>query len=330
MRSSKNTRAVVIGIFVVVGLLIFVLGVITLTGQKKSFSDAVNLKAIFDNVEGLQAGSNVWLNGVKIGTVRDVSFNEDGRIAVSLGVDEKMQAYIHKDAKAKVGSDGLIGNRIIVIYGGTPSSPTVNDGDILAVEKIAGMEDMMATFQSNNENLLAITGDFKAISSKLASGQGTIGKLLNDESLGNSMELAMANLQRASSGATEITKNLSDYTSKLQQEGTLTNDLITDTVIFSQFRRSVAEIEKLSQSANEVMNTLQSATTAVNAGISDKETPAGILLHDKETAASLKTTIKNLETSTKKLDENMEALQHNFLLRGFFRKRDKEAAKENE
>ena len=330
MRSSKNTRAVVIGIFVVIGLLIFILGVITLTGQKKSFSNAVNLKAIFDNVEGLQAGSNVWLNGVKIGTVKDVRFNEDGKVAVSLGVDEKMQVYIHKDAKAKVGSDGLIGNRIIVIYGGTPSSPTVNDGDILAVEKIAGMEDMMATFQSNNENLLSITGDFKEISSKLANGQGTIGKLLNDETLSNSMELALANLQRAASNATEISRDVSAYTSQLQKEGTLANDLVTDTVIFNNLRSSVAEIDQLSKKANEVMASLQTASNTVNTSLTDKNTPAGAMLQDKETAASLKATIKNLETSTKKLDENMEALQHNFLLRGFFRKREKEAAKNEE
>ena len=330
MRSSKNTRAVVIGIFVVIGLLIFILGVITLTGQKKSFSNAVNLKAIFDNVEGLQAGSNVWLNGVKIGTVKDVRFNEDGKVAVSMGVDEKMQVYIHKDAKAKVGSDGLIGNRIIVIYGGTPSSPTVNDGDILAVEKIAGMEDMMATFQSNNENLLSITGDFKEISSKLANGEGTIGKLLNDETLSNSMELALANLQRAASNATEISRDVSAYTSQLQKEGTLANDLVTDTVIFNNLRSSVAEIDQLSKKANEVMASLQTASNTVNTSLTDKNTPAGAMLQDKETAASLKATIKNLETSTKKLDENMEALQHNFLLRGFFRKRDKEADKKEE
>ena len=330
MRSSKNTRAVVIGIFVVIGLLIFILGVITLTGQKKSFSNAVNLKAIFDNVEGLQAGSNVWLNGVKIGTVKDVRFNEDGKVAVSMGVDEKMQVYIHKDAKAKVGSDGLIGNRIIVIYGGTPSSPTVNDGDILAVEKIAGMEDMMATFQSNNENLLSITGDFKEISSKLANGEGTIGKLLNDETLSNSMELALANLQRAASNATEISRDVSAYTSQLQKEGTLANDLVTDTVIFNNLRSSVAEIDQLSKKANEVMASLQTASNTVNTSLTDKNTPAGAMLQDKETAASLKATIKNLETSTKKLDENMEALQHNFLLRGFFRKREKEAAKKDE
>lgn len=330
MRSSKNTRAVVIGIFVVVGLLIFVLGVITLTGQKKSFSNAVNLKAIFDNVEGLQAGSNVWLNGVKVGTVKNVRFNADGKVAVSLGVDEKMQVYIHKDAKAKVGSDGLIGNKIIVLYGGTPSSPTVNDGDILAVEKIAGMEDMMATFQSNNENLLSITGDFKEISSKLAKGQGTIGKLLNDETLSNSMELALANLQRAASNATEISRDVAAYTNQLQKDGTLANDLVTDTVIFSNLRSSVAEIDQLTKKANEVMATLQTATNTVNTSLTDKSTPAGAMLQDKETAASLKATIKNLETSTKKLDENMEALQHNFLLRGFFRKREKEAAKKDE
>ena len=247
-----------------------------------------------------------------------------------MGVDEKMQVYIHKDAKAKVGSDGLIGNRIIVIYGGTPSSPTVNDGDILAVEKIAGMEDMMATFQSNNENLLSITGDFKEISSKLANGEGTIGKLLNDETLSNSMELALANLQRAASNATEISRDVSAYTSQLQKEGTLANDLVTDTVIFNNLRSSVAEIDQLSKKANEVMASLQTASNTVNTSLTDKNTPAGAMLQDKETAASLKATIKNLETSTKKLDENMEALQHNFLLRGFFRKREKEASKNEE
>lgn len=327
MRSTKNTRAVVIGIFIIVGLIIFVLGVITLSGQRKSFRNAVNLNAVFDNVEGLQAGSNVWLNGVKVGTVKEIRFNEEGKVAVSMGVDEKMQTYIHKNSKAKIGSDGLIGNKIIVLYGGTTASPVVNDGDVLAVEKIAGMEDMMATFQSNNENLLSITGDFKEISSKLANGQGTIGKLLNDESLSNSMELALANLQRAASNATEISRDVSAYTNKLQQEGTLANDLVTDTVIFNNLRSSVAEIDQLSKKANEVMATLQTASNTVNTSLTDKNTPAGAMLQDKETAASLKATIKNLESSTKKLDENMEALQNNFLLRGFFRKREKEAAK---
>ncbi len=62
--------------------------------------------------------------------------------------------------------------------------------------------------------------------------------------------------------------------------------------------------------------------------LNSNESAIGILLHDDTSAASLKTTLKNLETSTAKLDENMEALQHSFLLRGFFKKKAKESAKQ--
>src|SRR3954470_7581878 len=145
MRSTKNSRGVIVGMFIVLGLIIFIAGVLTLGGQRNSFSSSITLHALFNDVNGLQSGNNVWLAGVKIGTVKDIKFDEAGKVVVSLNVDQKMQPLIHKDTKAKVGSDGLIGNRIVVLYGGTAASPMVQAGDNLGVEKIPGMDDMMAT-----------------------------------------------------------------------------------------------------------------------------------------------------------------------------------------
>ena len=326
MRSTKNSRGVIVGIFIVIGLIIFMAGVLTLGGQRNTFSSTVKLKAVFDDVQGLKPGNNIWLSGVKIGTVRDMEFNETGDVVVEMQIDEKKQSYIRKDTKAKVGSDGLIGNKIIVLYGGTAASPVVQEGDRLAVEKIAGMEDMMATLQSNNENLLDITTDFKVVSQRLANGEGSIGKLLKDETLSNSLENALANLQKAAGSATEISRDISNYTSRLDNKGTLANDLVSDTIVFSKLRSSVAEIERLSKAANDVVKNLETASAEVSSGIQNVNSPVGALLHDEQTAANLKATIKNLQTSTEKLDENMEALQHNFLLRGFFKKK----AKKNE
>ncbi|MDB5195925.1 MAG: transporter permease [Flaviaesturariibacter sp.] len=328
MKSTKNTRAVVVGIFVVLGLLIFIGGVLTLGGQRKSFGSSVALKAVFHDVNGLQAGNNIWLSGVKVGTVKELAFIGAGQVEVRMNLDSKMQPYVHKDTKAKVGTDGLIGNKIIVLYGGTAATPVVGDGDLLAVESAVGMDEMMATLQSNNKNLLAITTDFKEVSQRLAAGQGTIGKLLKDESLSNSLSAALATLQRAAGNATVMTQNLSAYTAKLQQKGNLANDLVTDTVVFSRLRSSMSQIETLTQTANGVINNLQQTASGINSSLADKNSPAGALLHDEQTAASLKATVKNLETSTQKLDENMEALQHNFLLRGFFRKKAKAETKQ--
>ncbi|MES2882323.1 MAG: MlaD family protein, partial [Bacteroidota bacterium] len=274
------------------------------------------------DVNGLQAGGNVWYSGVKVGTIDRVEFATGG-VQVFMNVDEKAQPYIKKDTKAKVGSDGLIGNKIIVLYGGGPASPVVADGDLLASESLISIDDMMQTFQQNNDNLLEITKNLKNVSQGLADGKGSIGKLLNDESLTRNLDVALLSLQRSLNTTETVTKDVADYAAKLQKKGSLTNDLISDTVIFGRLRASVAQLQNISLTAQEVVNSVQATTKNVAAGLNDTNTPAGMLLNDKQTAENLKAVIQNLQTSTKKLDENMEALQSNFLFRGFFKKKNK-------
>jgi phospholipid/cholesterol/gamma-HCH transport system substrate-binding protein len=324
MKSTKNTRAVLVGIFIFLALVIFIVGVLTLGGQRKTFADTIDVSATFDDVNGLQRGSNIWFAGVKIGTIKSLGFDKNGGVNVKLSIEEASQQYIHKDTKAKVGTDGLIGNKIIVLYGGSLQAPVIAEGDVLTVEKTAGMDEMMNTLQTNNKNILDITNDFRIISHRLANGEGTVGKLLKEETLAKDLNATLAALNRATQNAERLTNQLASYASNLQKPGTLTNDLITDTVIFSRLRSSVSQIEEVTAKANAVMTTMQTASNNLNADLNKSTTPAGVLLHDEEAGTNLKAAIKNLQTSTKKLDDNMEALQHNFLLRGFFKKKAKD------
>ena len=319
-----NKRAVTVGLFIFIALAIFIAGVLALGGQNNTFTKTIAIRAVFDDVSGLQQGNNVWLSGVKVGIVKKISFVDQSKVEVIMNIERKEQQYIRKDAKAKIGSEGLIGNKIIVLYGGTPQAPAIEAGTQLAVETATSMDEMMSTLQENNKNLLAITSDFKQVSSGIASGQGTIGKLLKDETIGNDIEAALRTLKSTSVKADALTSNLANYTSKLQSKGSLTNDLITDTVIFSKLRSTVNQIEQVSRSANEIIADLNNTSQQLKS----TNTPIGILLNDRETAADLKLTLRNLQSGTEKLDENMEALQHNFLLRGFFRKKAKAEAKE--
>ena len=186
MRSTKNTRAIIIGIFVLIAVAIFVVVVLTLGGQKKTFVKSITLKAAFTDVNGLQKGNNVWFSGVKVGTVKTIDFTPNATVEVVMNVEQQVTKFIRKDAMAKVSTDGLIGNKIIVIYGGTAQQSSVASGDILTVEKALSTDEMINTFQSNNKNLLAITGDMKTITGNLANGQGTLGRLLTDQTLLNS------------------------------------------------------------------------------------------------------------------------------------------------
>jgi len=320
---QQSKRSVIVGIFVFIALIIFILGVMTLGGQKSLFNRGATISANFREVNGLQAGNNVWFAGVKVGTVQEIAFEPNGTVRVDMNIEKKYQSIIKKDAKAKVGADGFIGNKLVILSGGSPSAAVVDDGTVLAAEQALGMEEMMATLQENNRNLLTITSNFKTLSDQMVSGKGTVGKLLNDEQLFNDLQQSITTIKVATASAQQMVSNANDYTRKLTAKGSLANDLVTDTVIFARLRSTVREIDALSDRANAVMQTLNDASANLSQKLNDNGSPVGLLLNDKQTAEEIKATIRNLQAGTQKLDENMEALQHNFLFRGFFRKRAK-------
>lgn len=326
MRSTKNTRAIIIGIFVFIAVAIFVVVVLTLGGQKKTFVKSIVLKAAFNDVNGLQKGNNVWFSGVKVGTVKTIDFTANAMVQVVMNVEQQVTKFIRKDAEAKISTDGLIGNKIIVIYGGTVQQPSVASGDELRVEKALSTDEMINTLQSNNKNLLSITGDMKSITGNLANGQGTLGKLLTDQTLLNSMQAAMAALNKTAANTEKLSGSLNTYASRLQTNGTLLNELVTDTTVFSNIRATLAQLQVVSGAAVAIVKDLKNTSEHLN----DSSNVVGTMLRDRESAEGIKTTIKNLQSGTRKLDENMEALQHNFLLRGFFKKKAKNEAKQSQ
>jgi phospholipid/cholesterol/gamma-HCH transport system substrate-binding protein len=319
MKAIQNKRAVIVGIFILIGVAIFMGALITLGKQKKTFTKGIPVKAVFDNVNGLQPGDNIWFSGVKVGTVRKLELSSNARVIVDMTIDKKSREFIHEDVKAKIGSDGLIGNKIVVLYGGTQTTPAIKANDILQVEAALSTEEMMNSLQENNKNLLAITSDFKMISRRLASGEGTVGRLLTDDSFMDQLQATAFTLQKASSNIQLLSSNMADYTAKLQTKGALANDLVSDTTIFKSLRSSVAQIQEASDNAKELTDNLRNASQKIN----DSSNTVGVLLHDQQTADNLRATIENLQSGTQKFDEDMEALQHNFLFRGFFRKKAK-------
>lgn len=323
MRSNGNRRAIIVGIFIFLGLAIFIWTVLTLGSQKNTFEKSITVKTYFKNVNGLQKGNNIWFSGVKVGTIENVVLIGNGKVEVDMNIDEKSVPYIRSNAKAKISSDGLIGNKIIEIYGGSSQAPAISGGDVLNTEELLNTDQMMATLSKNNDNLLAITGNLKDITDKMSKGQGSIGKLLNDETFADELTRTVVTLKNTSYNLQQLSANVSHYTSRLNDSGTLANDLVSDTVIFSKLRSTVSQLKEAADKSNEVITSLQGAAHSVEAGLKNPNTPAGMLLGDEKTAAGLKTTMENLQSASGKLNDDLEAVQHNFLLRGFFKKKAK-------
>jgi phospholipid/cholesterol/gamma-HCH transport system substrate-binding protein len=306
MNEPVNKRAIAVGLFIIIGLLFLVAGVLTIGNLHSTFQKKMTVSTLFGDVNGLQSGNNIWFSGVKIGTVKKTEFYGKSQVKVVMNINIESKQYIRKDAKVKISTDGLIGNKILVIYGGTPSAPEIEEGDTLSNEVMLSTENIINTFQQSNLNILALT-------KKLSAGEGTIGKLLTSDSVYNGIAATTHSLQAASANAQTLISSLANFSEKLNKRGTLANDLVTDTIVFNSLKSSVLKLHKVVDSATIFVNNLKEAGN-------DPKTPLGVMIHDEKAGADLKTTIGNLKSSTKKLDSDLEALQHTFLLRRFFKK----------
>ena len=319
--SEVNVRKrMAVGLFITVGLGILIAAVFTIGGQHKAFVKSIRLHIIFDNVQGLQPGNNIWLSGMKVGTVKSIGFYGNSQVAVTLNVEKQAQAHIRKDSRVRITTDGLVGNKIVVIDGGSDEAPTVTDNDSLQSEHIAGTQELMSTLQASNSNLLEITGNLKTISKKLTESQGTLGQLINDPTIADRLRGSIDNLRNATAGSEAMIANLKDFSERLRQPGGLASQLATDTTVFSHLRGAVARLDQAAAQVHEFSTSLETA----GAGLNDKNAPIGMLLHDEDAADNMQRTLKNLRVSSQELSEDLEAIQHNWLLRGFFKKKDKQ------
>ncbi len=322
MAATDNRKAITVGVFLALGLVIFILGVFTLGGQQKSFAKNIHISAVFDDVAGLKKGNDVWFSGVKVGTISEIKFVGISQVDVKMRIDQKTQEYIHRNSGVRIGSDGLIGNKIIVIDGGSPQAPVIQDGDALQAEKITSTDDMLKTLQQNNQNLLAITTDFKLLSHKILQGKGTVGTLLADSLMGIQLRNSMRNLQAATASAAHLATELDKFSNKMNTKGGLADKLFTDTVTFNRVKSAVAQLQTAAKNATVLTDNLNKASNKLNT----TDNAIGVLLNDPKGAVKVQTTLDNLQQSSVKLNEDLEAAQHNFLLKGYFKKKAKAKA----
>ena len=326
MNTKDNKRSLIVGLFALIGLIILVAGILVIGTQQNKFGKNLTVTTFFKDVKGLKVGNNVWFSGVKVGIIKEVTFESVENVRVTMKIEAKDSEFIRKDVVATLGSDGLIGNAIISLVGGSSAVEPIEDNDIIKSGPSGGMDQMMGLLQDNGANLTVITKNLATLTEQLVQGQGTLGALLNDDGLAKNMNAAASSLNTVMADANVAVNNLVAVTEKLNSDKGLIHDLSTDTEVFASLRESAAQLQGVTQTANALMNNLNETSARLN----DKDNALGVLTNDPEAANEIKQILKNLNTSTEKLDQNMEALQSNFLFRGFFKKKAKEEAQESE
>src|SRR5258708_22766772 len=160
------------------------LAVFFIGNQKNMFSSTFNIYGTFKNVNGLQAGNNVRFAGINVGVVQDINIVTDSLVRVDLTINNNVKKFIKKDSKLSIGSDGLMGDKLIIIVpGGITSTQVVQPGNQLASIAPVNIDKVVAKLIKVIDNAESLTGGLSEIVGKVNSGQGSIGRLLNSDKL---------------------------------------------------------------------------------------------------------------------------------------------------
>jgi phospholipid/cholesterol/gamma-HCH transport system substrate-binding protein len=323
MESKEYKQNLRLGIFVVAGLALFLTAVFYIGSERNVFSKTFTVSAVFKNVEGLTEGDNVWLSGVKIGTVKNVTIISEGQVVVGLSLKDKQNEFIKEDATAFIGSDGLVGNKIVVIRPGSGST-SIQDNDTINSLSPTDTQDLINIAKDVGSNTRSLTDDLKLITSKINKGQGVVGELLNEGELSHDLRETINSLRLASQNTNQATLDLKKLVSEINNGEGLVTKLIKDSTYAATFNNALKNVAEVGVNAKVMSEDLKEVVSKFN----DENNAIGVLLADSTFANKLRTTLNNAQSASAKLDQNMEALRHNFLFRGYFRKQKKEQEKQ--
>lgn len=328
---NSNSQNLRLGIFIIAGLLIFVAAVYFIGNRQHLFGENARISSVFKSVNGLQVGNNVRYAGVNVGTVRNITILNDTSIVVDFIIDEKTIHLIKRSSVATISSDGLVGSMIINLTPGEDFSPeSIQPGDTLeSISKVA-TADMLTTLNTTNENAALLTADLLKITAAINDGKGTLGVLLKDEQMAKDITVSMSELRKTTMAATATVNNFNSLISKIDMENSVAGVLLNDSLsaqnlkeVIGNLQQSAREIEAMTVNLNDFSEQINNSEGALN-----------YVLHDSTFVDHLDATLENAEAASKKFDENMEALQHNILFRGYFKRqariKAREEAKRNE
>lgn len=197
---KESINKIKLGVFVSVAIIIFFTGIYFIGETKKLFSSTFRMSAIFKDVNGLQVGNNVRFAGINVGTVDGIEIITDTTVKVDMIVDVSTKKFIKKDAKALIGSDGLMGNKIMILTPGTNGKPQIENNDSIGTTIPVSMDDLLLKLKTTIDNAALITGDFAKISENLRAGKGTIGKLFMDTVFAENLDKSIINIKQGSKG----------------------------------------------------------------------------------------------------------------------------------
>ncbi len=200
MDTQSSKFKVRLGLFVAGGFIIFLFAIFLIGRQKNLFNPVFRLTTDFYNISGMQVGNNIRFSGINVGTVDNIKIINDSTVQVEMIIQKSVQKFIKEDCQASIGSEGIIGDRVLNITQGSANSPMVRDGQSLWSIEPVETDAIMKSISVTAENAEIITNQLAEIMVNINQGEGTLGRLIQDTTIAENINKTIINLKQSSKG----------------------------------------------------------------------------------------------------------------------------------
>jgi len=307
-----------LGAFVLIAITCLILGLYFIGSKKNIFSSKINVSATFDNIGGLMPGNNVRFNGINVGTVSKIYAVADTAIKVEFTIDEGSVQFISNKTIASIGTDGLLGNKLINIAPGEKGGAPVKDGDILKTVNPIQMDVALRTLTMTNDNLKEITDNLKGVSEKFNSNN-SLWHLLTDTMLAENVKNAVVRFKITGENTAIVTGDLSKIVKDIKAGKGTMGALLTDTSFSHKLNQTIVNIQAVSDSVAMISGNFKSISDKLKNG----EGSIGTLINDTTFVHDLNESMTNIKQGAGNFNENMEALKHSWPFKKYYRKQKK-------
>jgi len=315
-----SIRYLAVGIFIIVGMTLFALGIFLVGSRHEAFSRHVLLYTEFADLDGIAKGSKVQVAGMDAGQVTkiDVPDSPNEHFRVQMKVDEQLHGLVRSDSVVTVDTEGVVGDTFLTIHSGSPNAAIAQAGSVLQSKPPVSMSDLLthglgimndadATIKQVGgklnvalDEVNGAVGNANDLLVGLKEGRGPAGMLLRDERMAGQIRETMSNVQST--------------TSNLNQASGRVNSLVAD-----------VQQRELPQKLDDTMTQIHSASTRADATIQQvQQSLTQALGPDANGVAAgqnISESLTNVNVATGNMAEDTEALKHNFFFKGFFNHR---------
>ncbi|MDA3953294.1 MAG: MlaD family protein [Bacteroidales bacterium] len=352
MHNTKKNN-LKLGFFVAIGIVLFIFGIYYIGSQVNLFSKKFQVSGIFTDISGLKVGNNVRFSGINIGTVSQVQIINDSLVSVDLSIQEGIRQFIRKDSKIEIGSEGLMGNKIVNIYSGNIHTANVEEGDILGTIEVVKIDNILRQLNSSSINTVIITKNVAEITEKINRGEGAFGKIFADESFAT-------NLSKIAKKTASLTENVAEITDKMSKEKGTIGMLLSDTILAKKIYEAGENLQKSTDNLVKITNQVNSGQGIFGEIFTDTTFTSGLsrtgknldytaektkilsenlvkitdeinegqglinrLIYDTAFADSIEIAVQNVNKGAKEVEEAAKVVKRNWLIRLFSKKEKK-------